>query len=86
MNWDRPEERAELIERVGPAEYNRLHAEHLAATVIKTVNGYPLRYTHSRFGRLIMVGGANVAFTTLEAAELHASGLPERVPVADEVA
>lgn len=28
MNWDDPEERLRLIERVGPREYNRLIEEH----------------------------------------------------------
>jgi hypothetical protein len=39
MNWNDPEDRARLIERVGPREYNRLQAFRL-----------PLAASAQRFG------------------------------------
>jgi hypothetical protein len=78
MNWDDPAERARLIERVGPAEYNARHAAHIAASTILTVNGYAIRPVGSRFGRIFMVDGAGVGFKTAEEATAHALGLKAR--------
>lgn len=72
INWDDPAARASLIESVGVAEYNRLQAEHRAASVVETVNGHGLRWVGSRFGRLCMVGDTGSAFTTLEQARAFA--------------
>lgn len=80
MNWDSPEERFRLADRVGPEEYNRQHAAHLAASVLETVNGYPLRPVACRFGRLIAVGGTNAAFSDLDSARRHAESLPPNQP------
>lgn len=84
MNWDLPQDRYELITRVGPEEYNRLHAEHLKASVIKTVNGYHLRYVQTRFGRLVQVLDTTMAFVHLDAAEKYAESQPEGKAVALE--
>ena len=37
MNWRDPAERFALIQRVGVTEYKRLHAEHMAKSVVETV-------------------------------------------------
>lgn len=78
MNWNDPIERARLIERVGPDEYNRQHKAHLAASVVSTVNGYGIRPVSSAFGRLFAVDYTKMAFTTLAQAEAHAAGLAPR--------
>jgi hypothetical protein len=79
MNWDDPAERAALIERVGIDEYNRLHAEHIAQSVVSTVNGYPIRPVSARgVGRLFAVGGTESAFMTLAQAEAFAREQPTR--------
>ena len=62
MNWDSPEERFALIERVGIEEYNRQITAHLNA--LPSI--YPVQ---SRFGTLWAVKGTTSAFSTREAAE-----------------
>jgi len=80
MDWDNPQERLALIERVGIAEYNRLFEAHVAATIVATVNGYSIRtITSGRWGPLFMVMDATgVAFRTVEEAKDHAAQLPPR--------
>ena len=68
MNWDDPVARAELIEQVGPAEYNRQIEAHLKASVLETYKGYEIRPVGTRFGRLFMVVGTKSAFSTIEQA------------------
>jgi hypothetical protein len=75
MNWDDPVERYRLIERVGPAEYERLQAEQFKASTVATVNGRAIRPVGSRFGRIFIIDGAGVGFTTLEQARAHAATL-----------
>jgi len=75
MNWDDPAERVALLERVGPIEYNRQHAENMRARVVSRVNGYDIRLTSSRFGRLYAVSGTRSAFLTQEQAETYARKL-----------
>ena len=72
INWDDPEARAALIERIGPDGYNRLHAEHLQASIVATVAGHKIRTVGSRFGQLFEVGNTGCAFSTLEEAESYA--------------
>jgi hypothetical protein len=76
MDWDSPEARYELIQRVGITEYNRLILEHHEKSTVATVNGYRIRPVGTRFGRLFMIDGAAVAFQTLEQATAHAATLP----------
>jgi hypothetical protein len=45
IDWNDPDACLALIERVGVAEYNRLHAEHLQLQAVATVNGYAIRKT-----------------------------------------
>jgi len=76
MNWDDPQDRARLIEQIGIAAYNEAMEMHRAESTVETVNGYPIRPVRSsRFGRLFLVDGANMAFPTLDAAREHAAGL-----------
>ena len=65
MNWNDPAERARLIDRVGPQEYERLFAEHRKASTMKTVNGHAIRPVQTRFGRLYAVGNTGKAFDTM---------------------
>jgi hypothetical protein len=76
MNWDDPSARAALIERVGVAEYNRQFEAHRLATTVETVNGYPIRPTNTRFGRLFMVEGTGNAFYKIEEARAFATSKP----------
>lgn len=76
MDWTDPAARAALAESVGATEYNRQHAAYLETQVVDTANGYPIRATHSRFGRLMQVVGTDMAFHTIAEAVLHANSLP----------
>lgn len=76
IDWDDPAARAGLIERVGVAEYNRLHAQHRRDNIVATVNGYDIRPVNSRFGRIFMVDGSGKAFAEQAEAEAHARSLP----------
>ena len=75
MNWDDPTERAALIERVGPMEYNRLHAQHQDASVVEIVAGWRIRRVGSQFGTLFAVG-PSWAFSTIDQARDHARRNP----------
>ena len=76
MNWDDPESRAALIERVGASTYNRMFEEYRKATTIAVINGYSIRPVHSaRFGRIYMVEGTGTGFHTAQEAINHANTL-----------
>ena len=77
MNWDNPEERLALAERVGTEEYNRRLLEHLDSLIVATVKGRAIRPVNSPFGRLFAVGGTKHAFSTVEEAVRYAEGLEE---------
>ena len=76
MNWDSPEERYALTQRVGITEYNRLFQEHVKESTAAIVNGYRIRPVGSRFGRLYQVDGAGVAYLKLDEAKAAAAALP----------
>jgi hypothetical protein len=80
MDWDSPEQRYALINRVGINEYNRLILRHFEDSRVATVNGYGIRPVGSRFGRIFMVEGTNKGYSTLEAAKEYAASLPESRP------
>jgi hypothetical protein len=80
MNWDDPTDRAALIERVGPDEYNRLIEEHHESSTVARINGYRIRPVGSRFGTVFVIDGAGFGFATQAKAEAHARTLPERRP------
>ena len=73
MDWDDPAARARLIENVGPGEYKRRFEEHCRESTVLVVNGYPIRRTGSRFGRLFLVEGTDAAFPTLAEAKEFAA-------------
>jgi len=74
INWDDPAQRANLIEAVGPDEYNRQQAEHFRQSTIETVNGRGIRVVGSRFGRIYMVDGLGRGHSTLKGARQIARG------------
>jgi hypothetical protein len=78
MDWDDPGARLNLIEAVGPDEYNRRIRQHHADSTVATVNGYRIRPVGSRFGRLFMVEGPGRAYRTQEEAEAYAASLPDK--------
>lgn len=80
IDWDDPAARFGLIERVGVAEYNRLHEEHRRQTVIATVNGWDIRTVGSRFGRIFTVDGTGKGFSTQDEAEAYARTLAAAAP------
>ena len=65
MNWNDPEARLHLLQTVGPDEYNRRNAEHLAKSVEQHVNGHVIRRVGSRFGQLFAVGDTGRAFLNI---------------------
>src|ERR1044072_983595 len=74
INWDCPRERAQLLERVGPAEYGRQIKQHFDASTVATVNGHAIRHVSTRFGRLFSGGSTGQAFQPLEQAQKYARG------------
>jgi hypothetical protein len=67
MDWNNPTARLELLERVGHAEYTRLHNAYLDAN--------PIRPVPSRFGTLYAVLRTGKAFSTREQAEEYLRSL-----------
>ena len=86
IDWDDPESRLALIERVGVEAYNKALEEHWAATAVDNVNGYPIRTVTTRFGRLFAVVAhtdkafafTTKAYTTIDEAREFASRQPSR--------
>lgn len=76
MNWDNPSDRAALIERVGPAEYNRQFLAHIEASTVSRAGGHRIVPVNTRFGRLFSVHGTGNAFGKLEEAEAYATRNP----------
>lgn len=76
INWDDPESRLRLIERVGPKGYNAAFEAHVKATTLETVGGHAIRPIGTRFGRLFQVGNTGTAFATLEQAKEFAKSKP----------
>jgi hypothetical protein len=76
MNWDDPEARAALIERVGAKAYNQMFEDYVKATTLEVVNGYGIRPVHSqRWGRIYMIEGTGTGFRTWAEARNHANTL-----------
>ena len=73
IDWSDPAARQHLNERVGPDEYNRLHAEQMARSTVAIVIGHAIRKVRSRFGKLYQVGTTGTAFSAFEAAKTFAS-------------
>ena len=72
MDWNNPEARLALLERVDANEYNRLHSEKMKADTVETVNGHAIHKVQSGFGQLFAVGATNRAFKTMEEARAFA--------------
>jgi hypothetical protein len=75
MDWNNPEARLALLERVGANEYNRLHSEKMEADMVETVNGRAIHKVQSAFGQLFAVGATNRAFKTVEEARAFAGAI-----------
>lgn len=82
MNWNNPEERAALIERVGPDKYNKAIQQHFKDSTVDVVGGHAIRTVGSRFGTLYQVGSTGTAYGTLDAAKTYAEANP--VALSDE--
>jgi hypothetical protein len=61
INWDDPEARLALVERIGVEAYNRAFGDYVARN--------PIRAVSSRYGTLYLVSGTGRAFATREEAE-----------------
>jgi hypothetical protein len=61
INWDDPEARLALVERIGVEAYNRAFGDYVARN--------PIRAVSSRYGTLYLVSGTGKAFATREEAE-----------------
>ena len=68
MDWNNPEDRLRLIEKVGSDEYSRQMRAKLEREVIERVNGRAIRKTSSRFGVIYWVSGTDKGHSTLEGA------------------
>jgi len=79
VDWNDPASRLAHVERVGTEVYNAELQAHLDASIVETVNGYPIRPVVSlRFGRIYMVVGTDTGYATLERARAAAKQLPPR--------
>lgn len=76
INWSDPVQRYELLNRIGPAAYNKAVLEHRKAAVIETVNGYAIRPVNTRFGLLFEVGDTGTAMDILAKARSYAKRQP----------
>ena len=76
IDWDDPQARAALIERVGPAEFNRLSAAARKASVIMSVRGRDIIPQRTRFGTVFAIDGEGVAFSSLVDSVSHVLTLP----------
>lgn len=78
INWDDPEARAGLLQRIGPKAFNEAHEANRKASVIEVCAGHDLRPVSTSFGRLIAVGSTLMAFATLEQARAYATENPAK--------
>jgi len=72
INWDDPEERSRLVEKIGLKAYNDAFAKHIEQSTVAIVAGHSIRPVETRFGKLWLVGNTGRAFSTLEQAEAWA--------------
>ena len=76
INWDDPEERVKLLDRIGIEAYNKAFANHIKQSSVATIAGHNIRLVGSRFGKLWQVGNSGRAFSTREQAETYARDNP----------
>jgi hypothetical protein len=75
IDWDDPAARYRLSQQLGHEAYNQAQRDHIANSVVATVNGYGIRPVMTGFGHLFAVVGTTMAFSTLDAASDHALSL-----------
>lgn len=76
MNWDNPNERAELVERLGVKAYNQAFEEHINKITVAVIGGHKIYPVNTRFGKLFNVGNTGKAFQELSVAESYANENP----------
>lgn len=76
MDWQDPQERRALSERVGEAEYNRRLLAHWQAATIETVAGHDIRSVHTKGVRRFHVGLTAMKFPLLDDARAYARQHP----------
>jgi hypothetical protein len=81
MDWNNPEARLAMLERVGVNEYNRLHAEKMKADTVETVSGHAIHKMQSGFGQLFAVGATKRAFKIMEEARAFAGATKPGVAI-----
>lgn len=72
VDWNDPAARAFHIETVGPEEYAKQFAQHVADSTITTINGHAIRPVMTRFGKLYQVGSTGTGYGTLDLAIAYA--------------
>ena len=72
INWDDPEERANLLYEIGVYAYNVAFSRHIKQSTVLIVAGHSIRPIGSPFGELWLVGNTDRAFSTPEQAETYA--------------
>ena len=72
INWDHPEERANLLDEIGVYAYNVAFSRHIEQSTVLIVSGHSIRPIGSPFGKLWLVGNTGRAFSTPEEAETYA--------------
>ena len=76
INWDDPEERARLIERIGVKAYNEALTKHIEQSTASVVAGHSIRSVRTHFGKVWLVGNTGHGFSTREKAEFYAQTNP----------
>jgi hypothetical protein len=82
IDWNDPEARFALIQRVGVSEYCRLQQQHRdrqmdqAGSTVATLSGRVIKRVQTRLGPVFAVAGTDGAFATLEDAQAYARSLP----------
>lgn len=73
MDWDNPEERFALVERIGVQAYNKAFEEYVKESTVATVNGHAIRPVNTYYGQLWVCGTTDKAFSTIEGAKDYAA-------------
>lgn len=76
MDWGNAEARAELLQRVGVAEYTRLQERHHQDAYVAFVAGHRIKRIHTQFGVMFQVGSTSSVFPHIDQATSFASKNP----------
>ena len=76
INWDDPEQRARLAERIGLKAYNEAFAKHIEESTVAIIAGNSIRPVTTCFGKVWLVGNTGHALCTLEEAVTYARAHP----------